>query len=81
MGTRVQAIHILNANTLLQQVVSFMKQFFSPKVMERIVIHDSVEELHKYLPKQYLPKDYGGEQPYLMEFKGNCLFKCGADYT
>ncbi|XP_031764376.1 alpha-tocopherol transfer protein-like [Galleria mellonella] len=71
MGLRVAAIHVLNAPILGQTVLNFMKQFFKPKIMDRVMIHNSVEELHKYLPKRYLPKDYGGDLPSLEEFKDN----------
>lgn len=47
-----------------------MKQFFSPKIMDRILIHETLEDLHKYVPKKYLPEDYGGEEPSTAEFKG-----------
>lgn len=70
LGIRVLAIHVLNANSLLQHIVTFMRQFFSPKVMDRLVIHNSLAELHKQLPKKYLPKDYGGDELSMSEFKG-----------
>ncbi|XP_004928861.2 alpha-tocopherol transfer protein [Bombyx mori] len=68
-GLRVSAIHVINATNVFQHLVSFMKQFFNPKLMERLHVHDSLEELHKYIPKKYLPKDYGGEEISLSEFR------------
>ncbi|KPJ21414.1 hypothetical protein RR48_00522 [Papilio machaon] len=37
-------------------------------MIDRVIIHDTMESLHKYVPKEYLPKDYGGDLPSLIEF-------------
>ncbi|XP_075984008.1 alpha-tocopherol transfer protein-like [Anticarsia gemmatalis] len=69
LGLRIHSIHVLNATNLIQHVITFMKQFFSPKIMERVIIHESLDDLHMSLPKRYLPKDYGGEEKPMAEFK------------
>ncbi|XP_060806673.1 alpha-tocopherol transfer protein isoform X1 [Amyelois transitella] len=81
MGLRISAIHVLNAPILGQTVLSFMKQFFKPKIMDRVKIHESVEELHKHLPKQYLPKDYGGDLPSMEDFKDKYEKELRSDKT
>ena len=47
-----------------------VRQFVKPKIVEKIVTHNTIEELQKHIPKTYLPKDYGGDQLSLDEFKG-----------
>ncbi|XP_022834755.1 alpha-tocopherol transfer protein-like [Spodoptera litura] len=69
LGLRIHSIHVLNANSLLQHVISFMRQFFSPKIIDRVIVHESLDALHMSLPKRYLPKDYGGDEPALAEFR------------
>ncbi|KAF9806241.1 hypothetical protein SFRURICE_021460 [Spodoptera frugiperda] len=69
LGLRIHSIHVLNANSLLQHLVSFMRQFFSPKIIDRVIVHESLDALHMSLPKRYLPKDYGGDEPALAEFR------------
>ncbi|PZC72925.1 hypothetical protein B5X24_HaOG210360 [Helicoverpa armigera] len=69
LGLRIHSIHVLNATSLLQHVISFMRQFFSPKIIDRVVVHESLDDLHMSVPKRYLPKDYGGEEAALSEFK------------
>ncbi|XP_030031260.1 uncharacterized protein LOC115448096 isoform X2 [Manduca sexta] len=69
LGVRVHAIHIINAIPALSHVVSFLKQFFSPKIMDRLIIHDSLEDLYQHIPKKYLPEDYGGLEPSTSVFK------------
>ncbi|KAL0818349.1 hypothetical protein ABMA28_008827 [Loxostege sticticalis] len=68
-GLRVAAIHVLNCPKGGQTILSFMKQFFKPKILDRIVFHNSLETLYQHIPKRYLPKDYGGEEPSLDDFK------------
>ncbi|XP_072934340.1 alpha-tocopherol transfer protein-like [Epargyreus clarus] len=68
-GIRVSAIHLMNSPPFIQNVSNFMKQFVKPKIMERVIIHDSISDLHKHIPRRYLPKDYGGDQPSLDDFK------------
>lgn len=67
---RVKSIHILNGINLLQHLITFMKQFFSPKILDRVIVHDSLDSLYMHVPKKYLPKDYGGEERSLADFKG-----------
>ncbi|CAG5022659.1 unnamed protein product [Parnassius apollo] len=68
LGVRVSKIHCVNAPVFGHHVANFMKKFVKAKLMERVIIHDSLESLHKHLPKQYLPKDYGGDLPTLKEY-------------
>ncbi|XP_039752548.1 alpha-tocopherol transfer protein-like [Pararge aegeria] len=68
-GIKLYDIHIVNASSLSQHLVNLFKPFVKSKIMERIRFHESIEELQKVIPKQYLPKDFGGDQPSLDEFK------------
>ncbi|OWR55141.1 hypothetical protein KGM_206990 [Danaus plexippus plexippus] len=69
VGFKMFEIHFINVSSFGQHVVNFLKQFVKPKIMERFVCHENSENLHKYIPKKYLPKDYGGEQPSLNDMK------------
>ncbi|CAH2052277.1 unnamed protein product, partial [Iphiclides podalirius] len=71
MGIRVKQIHCINAPIFGHHVVNFMKKFVKAKMIERVIIHDSIESLHRQVPKEYLPKEYGGDQPTLKEFTEN----------
>ncbi|XP_013167532.1 PREDICTED: alpha-tocopherol transfer protein-like isoform X1 [Papilio xuthus] len=68
VGIRVKHIHCVNAPVFGHHVVNFMKKFVKAKMIDRVIIHDTMESLHKYVPKEYLPKDYGGDMPSLVEF-------------
>nr|XP_026489045.1 alpha-tocopherol transfer protein-like [Vanessa tameamea] len=69
MGMKIYEIHVLNSNSLTQHLIALFKQFINPKIFERIIFHGNDVDLLKYIPKTHLPKDYGGEQPSLEEFK------------
>ncbi|KAJ2937374.1 hypothetical protein O0L34_g1968 [Tuta absoluta] len=62
-GFRLYAVHVLGAPSYANQLQAFFSKFVKPKLMERLMFHDDIKELHKYIPKQYLPEEYGGEEP------------------
>lgn len=70
LALKVYAIHVLNAPSIGQQILSFFKKFMKPKILDRLVLHSNLEELHKALPKECLPRDYGGEDYSMDELKG-----------
>lgn len=57
----VQQIHIVNCSSLVNRVMMVIKPFLKAEVAERIQTHlpDS-DTLYKYIPKDILPKEYGG---------------------
>ncbi|XP_063388744.1 alpha-tocopherol transfer protein-like [Cydia fagiglandana] len=68
LGFKVHSIHVLNCPSIGQQIISLFRKFVKAKIMDRVMIHASVEALHEFLPKQYLPKDYGGEDCSMQEY-------------
>ncbi|XP_053617354.1 alpha-tocopherol transfer protein-like [Plodia interpunctella] len=61
-GTKISGIHILNAPSFIDRLVSILKASLKEKVASRIHVHSTYEALHKYVPKEILPKDYGGDE-------------------
>jgi CRAL/TRIO domain len=57
----VRQIHIVNCSSLLNRVMLLIKPFLKAEVAERIQTHlPGSDTLFKYIPKQILPKEYGG---------------------
>ncbi|XP_050679646.1 alpha-tocopherol transfer protein-like [Leptidea sinapis] len=81
MGVRVFALHLINAPTFVNNLLNFMKQFVKAKIMDRVVIHDNLKSLYEHIPKSHLPKDFGGDQPSLDEFKEMYLKELQRDQT
>ncbi|KAJ8715568.1 hypothetical protein PYW07_010050 [Mythimna separata] len=65
LNWRIYGIHVLNIAGpahIVQRVIDFFKQFISSVIMDRVVVHDSLEDMYKYVPRECLPEDYGGNQ-------------------
>ncbi|KAJ8709659.1 hypothetical protein PYW08_009663 [Mythimna loreyi] len=65
LNWRIYGIHVLNLagpTNIVQKVVDFFKQFITSIIMDRVVIHDSLEDMYKYIPKECFPEDYGGNE-------------------
>ncbi|KAF5300700.1 hypothetical protein FQA39_LY11062 [Lamprigera yunnana] len=60
---RHKEIHILNLATMYKYVYDFAASRVSPKIRERVKLHDSTEQLHKELDPMILPAEYGGIMP------------------
>jgi len=57
----IKQIHIVNCNSIINRAMIIVKPFLRADVAERIQTHlpDS-DTLYKYVPKEILPKEYGG---------------------
>ncbi|XP_063541328.1 alpha-tocopherol transfer protein-like [Cydia strobilella] len=61
-GTKIKGIHILNAPTWVDRFVFILKQCMKPKVAGRLHVHNSISDFQKHVPKEVLPKEYGGDE-------------------
>ncbi|KAM3963907.1 uncharacterized protein ACR2FA_001942 [Aphomia sociella] len=61
-GTKISGIHIVNATPFVDKLVTILKSTLKPKVAGRVHVHKTYEDLHKYIPKEILPKDYNGDE-------------------
>ncbi|KOB78776.1 Alpha tocopherol transfer protein, partial [Operophtera brumata] len=63
LGLRMFGIHVINCRmaNVMQFALNFFKPLVSEKVFERIKFHNTLESLYEEVPKEYLPKDYGGD--------------------
>lgn len=72
-GVRTKAIYLLSSSKVIDALVSIMKQVFSEKLGKRIHVLKTVEAIHEHLPKEILPKDYGGNEKSLAELHGKTI--------
>ncbi|XP_050353564.1 uncharacterized protein LOC126775570 [Nymphalis io] len=72
-GMRIKTIHIISASKVVNSIVAILKQLLNAKVADRIRIHKNIEEIHEYIPKELLPKDYGGEERCLKDLQMEVL--------
>ncbi|XP_045459218.1 uncharacterized protein LOC123669670 [Melitaea cinxia] len=58
---KVKGIHVINAPSFFDKLFFIAKGFFPEKMVKRIRVHGSYEELYEVISKEILPKEYGGE--------------------
>uniref|UniRef100_A0A0A9WF90 Alpha-tocopherol transfer protein-like n=1 Tax=Lygus hesperus TaxID=30085 RepID=A0A0A9WF90_LYGHE len=58
---RLKEVHVINASPLVDTIINFVKPFLKEKIRQRIHVHPDLESLHKVLPKDLLPQEYGGQ--------------------
>lgn len=63
----------MNVSPLVDTIVNFVKPFIKEKIRNRIHIHSDMESLHKFIPKDVLPEEYGGTAGKLQVFHGELV--------
>ncbi|CAH1108274.1 unnamed protein product [Psylliodes chrysocephalus] len=66
-ANRVKAIHFINVPTYAEMLISLAKTVVKKKIKERLFVHASNEQLFEHVPREFLPKDYGGGERSLDE--------------
>ncbi|XP_045469719.1 uncharacterized protein LOC123677191 [Harmonia axyridis] len=67
VSLRIDTIHILNSPPIWDKIYIILKAILPSKILNKIKVHNSLEELQKDIPKEYLPSDYGGTEKSLDE--------------
>lgn len=57
----------------MDKLLAIMKPFMKKELMNVMHLHQSVETFHEYVPKEYLPEDYGGPKESLKTHYGKSL--------
>ncbi|CAK1590112.1 unnamed protein product [Parnassius mnemosyne] len=57
---KLKQVHVINVSPLVDKIVNFVKPFLKEKLRERIFLHTDINDLYKYVPKEMLPTEYGG---------------------
>lgn len=75
---KLKEVHVINISPLVDTIVSFVKPFLKEKIRERIHIHSNIEDLYKFVPKEMLPLEYGGDAGSIKDLNGNLFdrIKC-----
>ncbi|KAF7281596.1 alpha-tocopherol transfer protein-like [Rhynchophorus ferrugineus] len=65
---KLKEVHVVNVSPLIETIVQWVKPFLKEKIRNRIHLHSNYESLHKAIPKEILPEEYGGTAGTLQEF-------------
>lgn len=61
---------MINVSPLVDTIVNFVKPFLKEKIRERIHLHSSMDSLYKFVPKDMLPVEYGGQAGNIKDLNG-----------
>ncbi|CAD7012611.1 unnamed protein product [Ceratitis capitata] len=64
---RIKGVHVINAPKEAYTALNIIRNLFPASIKERYFIHRKMEDLYKYVPKEYLPIEYGGRNGSLPE--------------
>ena len=73
---KLKGIHLLSESRAVDAIVSLFKQVFSAKLAARIVVHKTIVTFYEYVPKELLPREYGGNEKSIIELHGKVFFLC-----
>ncbi|GJQ80642.1 hypothetical protein Trydic_g9227 [Trypoxylus dichotomus] len=65
---KLKEVHVVNISPLVYTIIEWVKPFIKEKIRNRIHVHQDVESLHKFVPKDVLPEEYGGTAGKSQEF-------------
>lgn len=68
---RLIQFHAINCNSLINKLIYLIRPFITSRLFKTLKIHPkgSLDSLYEYVPKELLPKDYGGDQPSMSNIK------------
>lgn len=68
---RLVQFHAINCNSLINKLCYLIRPFITARLFKTLKIHQkgSLDSLYEYVPKELLPKDYGGDQPTVASIK------------
>ncbi|XP_019869255.2 alpha-tocopherol transfer protein [Aethina tumida] len=58
---KLKEVHVVNVSPFVDTIIGWVKPFLKEKIRERIHVHSNLESLYKFVPKDILPAEYGGD--------------------
>ena len=57
---KLKEVHIINATPLVDFIIRWLSPFLKEKIRKRIHVHQNLESLFEYVPRELLPEEFGG---------------------
>lgn len=70
---RLKLALFINAPPGLETLVYIVKQILPEKLQKRIFVYSGYKSIYNHIPRELLPKDYGGDDLSLEEMTGKLL--------
>ncbi|CAG5022654.1 unnamed protein product [Parnassius apollo] len=61
-GSKIKGIHLVNMPSFVAPLLNIAKKVMKPKVAKRIYVYNSFNQIYQILPRNILPKEYGGDE-------------------
>ncbi|RZB39799.1 alpha-tocopherol transfer protein-like [Asbolus verrucosus] len=58
----LKGVYIINSHPFINTVLTIVKTLLKPKLFQRIYVCEDMKLLHENIPREMLPKDYGGDE-------------------
>ncbi|XP_072395227.1 uncharacterized protein [Diabrotica undecimpunctata] len=68
-NNQIKEMHIINAPSVADAIITVMRKYLYRRLREKVFVHTSLSDLYKYVPREILPKDYGGDEKPMNELK------------
>ncbi|CAG4932540.1 unnamed protein product [Colias eurytheme] len=68
-GMKILGIHILSTSKIIDIFVSILKQILKPKIVDRIHVYKTWDDLHGVLGKEIIPSEFGGDEKSIREIQ------------
>ncbi|XP_044261175.1 alpha-tocopherol transfer protein-like [Tribolium madens] len=60
MPLRLKGLHYFNTVPFMDKILALMKPFMKKELLNMLYLHNTVDDLAKFVPKECLPQEYGG---------------------
>ncbi|XP_072393927.1 alpha-tocopherol transfer protein-like isoform X3 [Diabrotica undecimpunctata] len=68
-NNKIKEIHVIKASKVAESLISILRKCLYKELREKIFVHSSLSEFYKFIPRDILPKEYGGEEKSINDLK------------
>lgn len=72
--TRLVGLHFLNATSLMDRFLAVIQPFLKKELLDMLHVHTTMDTFYKFVPREIVPKDFGGPGLEMKELEGKFCF-------